>query len=46
MVSSLALPAIWQISGTGQTLEQAQCDAVLHNDAGALCNPAFQARGV
>ncbi|KAF1539514.1 PDZ domain-containing protein 9, partial [Eudyptula minor] len=44
-----SISKIWQISDTGQTLRvgtDTGCDAVLHNDVDALCNPKFDASGV
>ncbi|NWH52946.1 PDZD9 protein, partial [Fregata magnificens] len=43
------LSKIWQIPHIGQTLRvgtDAGCDAVLHNDVDALCNPKFDASSV
>ncbi|NXF44431.1 PDZD9 protein, partial [Oceanites oceanicus] len=42
-----SISQIWEISDTGQTLRvgtDTGCDAVLHNDVDALCNPKFDVR--
>ncbi|NXW00726.1 PDZD9 protein, partial [Fregetta grallaria] len=44
-----SISKIWQVSDTGQTFRvgtDTGCDAVLHNDVDALCNPKFDASGV
>ncbi|KFQ71216.1 PDZ domain-containing protein 9, partial [Phaethon lepturus] len=44
-----SISKIWQISDIGQTLRvdtDNGCDALLHNDVDALCNPKFDATGI